>query len=149
MKLLPTTNSCVNYCFLKVYYLPFIVIYNMTTLGSIIGSLYWYRKVLLKERIQVVHGHSVSSVSNCKFPTFMMGGAKIILGANYSFFHLAKIFLKKHVEALCFFIESGRRGGGADRFCGILDAAAGGKGSSDRRWNTCLFKANFFMFPHF
>lgn len=46
---------------LKVYYLPFIVFYNACSLASIIGSLYWFRKIFLRERIQIVHGHSTFS----------------------------------------------------------------------------------------
>ncbi|VDD90011.1 unnamed protein product [Enterobius vermicularis] len=46
---------------LKVYYLPFIVFYNGCSLASIIGSLYWFRKIFLRERIQLVHGHSTFS----------------------------------------------------------------------------------------
>lgn len=46
---------------LKVYYLPFIVAYNGCTLASITGSLYWFRKIFLRERIQLVHGHSTFS----------------------------------------------------------------------------------------
>lgn len=44
---------------LKVYYLPFIVAYNGATLGSIVGSMPWLRKVLLRENVQIIHGHSV------------------------------------------------------------------------------------------
>uniref|UniRef100_A0A0N5APP5 phosphatidylinositol N-acetylglucosaminyltransferase n=1 Tax=Syphacia muris TaxID=451379 RepID=A0A0N5APP5_9BILA len=46
---------------LKVYYLPFIVFYNGCSLASIIGSLYWFRKIYIRERIQLVHGHSTFS----------------------------------------------------------------------------------------
>ncbi|VDN02515.1 unnamed protein product [Thelazia callipaeda] len=46
---------------LKVYYLPFIVIYNGSCLPSIIGSLYWFRRIYLEEQIQIVHGHSTFS----------------------------------------------------------------------------------------
>jgi phosphatidylinositol glycan class A protein len=43
---------------LQVYYLPFLSIYNSTTLASIPGSVYWYRKIFLNEKVQIVHGHS-------------------------------------------------------------------------------------------
>uniref|UniRef100_A0A915PRN2 phosphatidylinositol N-acetylglucosaminyltransferase n=1 Tax=Setaria digitata TaxID=48799 RepID=A0A915PRN2_9BILA len=46
---------------LKVYYLPFIVMYNGSCLPSIIGSLYWFRRIYLEEHIQIVHGHSTFS----------------------------------------------------------------------------------------
>ncbi|VDK84470.1 unnamed protein product [Onchocerca ochengi] len=46
---------------LKVYYLPFIVIYNGSCLPSIVGSLYWFRRIYLEEHIQIVHGHSTFS----------------------------------------------------------------------------------------
>ncbi|KAI1693355.1 PIGA (GPI anchor biosynthesis) domain-containing protein [Ditylenchus destructor] len=43
---------------IKVYYLPTIVIFQSTSLASVCGTLYWFRKIFLKEHIQVVHGHS-------------------------------------------------------------------------------------------
>ncbi|MCP9263769.1 Phosphatidylinositol N-acetylglucosaminyltransferase subunit A [Dirofilaria immitis] len=46
---------------LKVYYLPFIVMYNGSCLPSIVGSLYWFRRIYLEENIQIVHGHSTFS----------------------------------------------------------------------------------------
>ncbi|KAI6197347.1 GlcNAc-PI synthesis protein [Aphelenchoides besseyi] len=46
---------------LKVYHIPFFCLPNGIVLPSVVGSLYWYRKILLMERIELVHGHSVSS----------------------------------------------------------------------------------------
>uniref|UniRef100_A0A914ZUQ3 phosphatidylinositol N-acetylglucosaminyltransferase n=1 Tax=Parascaris univalens TaxID=6257 RepID=A0A914ZUQ3_PARUN len=46
---------------LKVYYLPFVVAYNGCSLASITGSLYWYRRIFLREGVQLVHGHSTFS----------------------------------------------------------------------------------------
>ncbi|VDK85074.1 unnamed protein product [Litomosoides sigmodontis] len=46
---------------LKVYYLPFIVMYNGSCLPSIVGSLYWFRRIYLEEHVQIVHGHSTFS----------------------------------------------------------------------------------------
>ncbi|KAI1715327.1 PIGA (GPI anchor biosynthesis) domain-containing protein [Ditylenchus destructor] len=43
---------------IKVYYLPTIVMFQSTTLASVCGTLYWFRKIFLREHIQVVHGHS-------------------------------------------------------------------------------------------
>uniref|UniRef100_A0A914CUX8 phosphatidylinositol N-acetylglucosaminyltransferase n=1 Tax=Acrobeloides nanus TaxID=290746 RepID=A0A914CUX8_9BILA len=43
---------------LKVYYLPFLVVYNSTTLSAVVDCLYWFRKIFLHEKIQIVHGHS-------------------------------------------------------------------------------------------
>jgi phosphatidylinositol glycan class A protein len=43
---------------IKVYYMPFALICHAVTLPSVFASAYWYRKIFLKERIQVVHGHS-------------------------------------------------------------------------------------------
>uniref|UniRef100_A0AC34FZG9 Phosphatidylinositol N-acetylglucosaminyltransferase n=1 Tax=Panagrolaimus sp. ES5 TaxID=591445 RepID=A0AC34FZG9_9BILA len=43
---------------LKVYYLPFFSISNTTTMASIPGTIYWYRKIFLSENVQIVHGHS-------------------------------------------------------------------------------------------
>uniref|UniRef100_A0A1I7X3U9 PIGA domain-containing protein n=1 Tax=Heterorhabditis bacteriophora TaxID=37862 RepID=A0A1I7X3U9_HETBA len=44
---------------LKVYYLPFLVVYNGCSLATITGSLPWFRKIFLREKIQLIHGHSV------------------------------------------------------------------------------------------
>lgn len=57
---------------LKVYYLPFIVAYNGATLGSIVGSMPWLRKVLLRENVQIIHGHS--TFSSLAHETLMIGG---------------------------------------------------------------------------
>ncbi|TKR76003.1 hypothetical protein L596_017214 [Steinernema carpocapsae] len=46
---------------LKVYYLPFIVAYNGCSLATITGSLLWFRQIFLREKIQLVHGHSTFS----------------------------------------------------------------------------------------
>ncbi|KHJ90514.1 PIGA protein [Oesophagostomum dentatum] len=46
---------------LKVYYLPFLVIYNGCSLATIIGSLPWLRKIFLREKIQIIHGHATFS----------------------------------------------------------------------------------------
>ncbi|CAI5440611.1 unnamed protein product [Caenorhabditis angaria] len=46
---------------LKVYYLPFLIVYNGASLGSIVGSVPWFRKVFQREQIQIVHGHSTFS----------------------------------------------------------------------------------------
>ncbi|KAK0416022.1 hypothetical protein QR680_012253 [Steinernema hermaphroditum] len=46
---------------LKVYYLPFIVAYNGCSLMTMSGSLLWLRKIFLREKIQLVHGHSTFS----------------------------------------------------------------------------------------
>uniref|UniRef100_A0AC34QZC9 Phosphatidylinositol N-acetylglucosaminyltransferase n=1 Tax=Panagrolaimus sp. JU765 TaxID=591449 RepID=A0AC34QZC9_9BILA len=46
---------------LKVYYLPFIVIYGGITVTSIPGSIYWFRKIFLQEKVEIVHGHSAFS----------------------------------------------------------------------------------------
>ena len=49
--------SCVKRC-AQVYYLPIIVV-GVTSLPAAAASLCWYRRVLLRERTQIVHGHSV------------------------------------------------------------------------------------------
>ncbi|CAD6191535.1 unnamed protein product [Caenorhabditis auriculariae] len=46
---------------LKVYYMPFIVMYNGCALATIVASLPWLRKIFLREDIQIVHGHSTFS----------------------------------------------------------------------------------------
>ena len=46
---------------LKVYYLPIKVFYNQTILPTIICNAPLIRAVLIREQIQVVHGHSAFS----------------------------------------------------------------------------------------
>ncbi|GMR36312.1 hypothetical protein PMAYCL1PPCAC_06507 [Pristionchus mayeri] len=46
---------------LKVYYLPFAVVYNGCTLTSIVGDLPIYRWIYAREGIEIVHGHSTFS----------------------------------------------------------------------------------------
>ncbi|XP_055389127.1 phosphatidylinositol N-acetylglucosaminyltransferase subunit A [Condylostylus longicornis] len=47
---------------LKVYYLPIKVFYNQSILPTIICNIPLLRHVLLRERIEIVHGHSAFSV---------------------------------------------------------------------------------------
>ncbi|KHN84312.1 N-acetylglucosaminyl-phosphatidylinositol biosynthetic protein [Toxocara canis] len=74
---------------LKVYYLPFVVAYNGCSLASIIGSLYWFRKIFLRERIQLVHGHSTfsSMAHEGMFHAWCMGLATVF--TDHSLFGFA------------------------------------------------------------
>lgn len=45
---------------LKVYYLPGLVFGN-NYLPSVLGSLPWFRRIFLREKIQIVHCHSTFS----------------------------------------------------------------------------------------
>lgn len=47
--------------FLKVYYLPFVVMYNQCILPTIFGTIPLLRSILLHEDITIVHGHSAFS----------------------------------------------------------------------------------------
>ncbi|CAJ0604772.1 unnamed protein product [Cylicocyclus nassatus] len=60
---------------LKVYYLPFLVIYNGCSLATIIGSLPWLRKIFLRERVQIIHGHATfsSMAHEAMFNGWLMG----------------------------------------------------------------------------
>lgn len=46
---------------LKVYYLPFLVIYNQCTLPTVMVSFPLIRNILIREGITVVHAHSAFS----------------------------------------------------------------------------------------
>lgn len=46
---------------LKVYYLPFAVIYNQCTLPTLFASLPLIRSILIREQINIVHCHSAFS----------------------------------------------------------------------------------------
>jgi phosphatidylinositol glycan class A protein len=49
----------------QVFYLPLIAVYNQSTLPTAIGSFFLLRSVFLRERVQIVHGHSAfSSLAN-------------------------------------------------------------------------------------
>uniref|UniRef100_A0A915IUH5 PIGA GPI anchor biosynthesis domain-containing protein n=1 Tax=Romanomermis culicivorax TaxID=13658 RepID=A0A915IUH5_ROMCU len=42
---------------LKVYYLPFLVLYNGCICPTVYSTLPVLRKIFLKERVTIVHGH--------------------------------------------------------------------------------------------
>jgi len=46
---------------LKVYYLPFWVMYNQCVLPTLFTSFSYIRDILVRERIDIVHGHSAFS----------------------------------------------------------------------------------------
>jgi len=46
---------------LKVYYLPILPFYNKSVLPTIIGSLPYLRHIMMKEKVNLVHGHSAFS----------------------------------------------------------------------------------------
>lgn len=46
---------------LKIYYLPIKVFYNQVVLPSMICNIPLIRQVLIREEIQIVHGHSAFS----------------------------------------------------------------------------------------
>lgn len=46
---------------LKVYYLPFLELYNGCSMATIVASAPWFREIFIRERIQLVHGHSTFS----------------------------------------------------------------------------------------
>lgn len=45
----------------KVYYLPVLVIYNQCTLPTLFATFPIVRNILIRERIDIVHGHSAFS----------------------------------------------------------------------------------------
>ncbi|SCV05844.1 LANO_0H16424g1_1 [Lachancea nothofagi CBS 11611] len=50
---------------LKVYYVPYVVVYRETTIPTVFGSLPIVRNILIREQIQIVHSHvSVSSLAH-------------------------------------------------------------------------------------
>lgn len=46
---------------LKVYYLPIMVIYNQCTMPTLFATFPLIRNILIRERIDIVHGHSAFS----------------------------------------------------------------------------------------
>ncbi|VDP54082.1 unnamed protein product [Soboliphyme baturini] len=51
---------------LKVYYLPLIVVYNGCILPTVYGTLMLTRHIIAKEKIDLVHGHSVNMLYRLK-----------------------------------------------------------------------------------
>ncbi|KAH3916516.1 GlcNAc-PI synthesis protein [Parastagonospora nodorum] len=50
---------------LKVYYVPFLVIYRETTFPTVFSFFPIFRNIMIRERIEIVHGHaSLSSLCN-------------------------------------------------------------------------------------
>jgi phosphatidylinositol glycan class A protein len=50
---------------LKVYYVPFLVIYRETTFPTVFSFFPIFRNIVIRERIEIVHGHaSLSSLCN-------------------------------------------------------------------------------------
>ena len=59
------TRSGVRYLTngLKVYYVPFFVIYRESTMPTVFSFFPIFRQIVLREKIQIVHGHaSLSSL---------------------------------------------------------------------------------------
>ena len=46
---------------MKVYYLPILVIYNQCTLPTLFATFPLVRYILIREQIDIVHGHSAFS----------------------------------------------------------------------------------------
>lgn len=46
---------------MKVYYIPVLVIYNECTLPTLFATLPLVRSILIREKIDIVHGHSAFS----------------------------------------------------------------------------------------
>ena len=46
----------------KVYYIPCIPIYNQTTLPAFFTSFPYFRNITLREKIDIVHCHAVSTL---------------------------------------------------------------------------------------
>ncbi|KAH7406967.1 phosphatidylinositol:UDP-GlcNAc transferase PIG-A [Phaeosphaeria sp. MPI-PUGE-AT-0046c] len=50
---------------LKVYYVPFLVVYRETTFPTVFSFFPIFRNIIIRERIEIVHGHaSLSSLCN-------------------------------------------------------------------------------------
>lgn len=65
---------------LKIYYLPVKVFYNQCVLPTMIASLPLIRYILIRERIQIIHGHS--AFSTLAHETMLIGS---LLGLKVSF----------------------------------------------------------------
>lgn len=86
---------------LKVYYLPFIVVYNSCILPTVFASLPILRQIFLKEQVQIVHGHSSFSVlaHEAMFHAQMMGLPTVFTDHSlFGFADLSSILTNKLLQ---------------------------------------------------
>ena len=65
---------------LKVYYLPIKVFYNQCILPTVICNIPLIRNILLREQIQIIHGHSAfSALSHETMQIGVLMGMKVFI----------------------------------------------------------------------
>lgn len=88
---------------LKVYYIPIQIFYNQSILPTMIGNIPLLRYILLREQIQIVHGHS--AFSSLAHETMHVGsflGLKTVFTDHslFGFADLSAIVTNKLLEIL-------------------------------------------------
>ncbi|THD21272.1 putative N-acetylglucosaminyl-phosphatidylinositol biosynthetic protein, partial [Fasciola hepatica] len=94
---------------LKIYYIPFLPIYQETILMTIYGTLPVIREILIREQIDIVHGHSSFSQLGSEAVLHAQGlGVPTIL-TDHSLFRFADfsaLFLNKIFQGILGLIDA-------------------------------------------
>ncbi|XP_063702775.1 phosphatidylinositol N-acetylglucosaminyltransferase subunit A isoform X2 [Culicoides brevitarsis] len=88
---------------LKVYYIPIQIFYNQSVLPTMIANIPLIRFILLRERIQIVHGHSAfSSLAHEAMHIGVLLGLKAVFTDHslFGFADLSAIVTNKLLEIL-------------------------------------------------
>lgn len=88
---------------LKVYYIPIQIFYNQSVLPTMIGNIPLIRYILIRERIQIVHGHSAfSSLAHEAMHVGVLMGLKSVFTDHslFGFADLSAIVTNKLLEIL-------------------------------------------------
>ena len=67
---------------LKVYYLPHVIVYAQASIPTIFTMFPMLRNIFIRERIDIVHAHQVSSAFQAHFPSHY---SEIIANLSFSF----------------------------------------------------------------
>lgn len=88
---------------LKVYYIPIQIFYNQSVLPTMIANIPLIRFILIRERIQIVHGHSAfSSLAHEAMHIGVLLGLKAVFTDHslFGFADLSAIVTNKLLEIL-------------------------------------------------
>uniref|UniRef100_A0A336LLD4 CSON010697 protein n=1 Tax=Culicoides sonorensis TaxID=179676 RepID=A0A336LLD4_CULSO len=88
---------------LKIYYIPIQIFYNQSVLPTMIANIPLIRYILIRERIQIVHGHSAfSSLAHEAMHVGVLMGLKAVFTDHslFGFADLSAIVTNKLLEIL-------------------------------------------------
>jgi phosphatidylinositol glycan class A protein len=87
---------------LKVYYMPIVALVDQATMPTYYGSFPLFRKILLRERITIVQGHSATSplMHECILQARIMGYRACYTDHSlFGFADAASINVNKYLKA--------------------------------------------------